>query len=295
MPEGHTIHRLARDLRKSLVGKSLVVSSPQGRLATDRINGSRLESVDAVGKHLFMMFSEASLHIHLGLFGRFFRKRSDVPPKPAVRLRLEAAPMAWELSGATICAWTDEEEIASITARLGPDPLSERCDPNRAWTAIRASDRPIGALLLDQQVIAGIGNVYRAEILHLAKIHPMTPGSALTLSQYRRLWSLTKSLLERGVTEGRIRTVDKAEHGPRKGSLYVYGRRDCRTCGALIERLQIAQREIAFCSKCQASLAARTPKKESASKKVTQVSTTKAKTKAASAKRKTKSASAKKR
>lgn len=252
MPEGHTIHRLARDLSKDLVGRVVSVASPQGRLATDRVDGSRVEMVDAVGKHLFLRFSEGSLHVHLGLFGRFRKTRATEPTRPSVRLRLVSGAIAWELSGPTICAWIGEEEIADIVARLGPDPLSQTADPTRAWKVIHTSKRAIGALLLDQEVIAGIGNVYRAEILHLVGVHPELPGNELPSATYRKLWRITKALLERGVEEKRIRTVDDVVHeGARRGTLHVYGRRDCRRCGTLVGRLKVAQREIHFCPSCQ--------------------------------------------
>jgi formamidopyrimidine-DNA glycosylase len=93
----------------------------------------------------------------------------------------------------------------------GPDPLRADADPSRAWERIHSSRAPIGLLLMDQSVIAGIGNIYRSEILHLLKIHPRTPGEQITRKQFDQLWTLAKRLLELGVKHNRIITIDEKD------------------------------------------------------------------------------------
>jgi endonuclease-8 len=254
VPEGHTIHRLARDLARDLVGPPLRVSSPQGRVRTESVDGSRLEGTEAVGKHLFLHFSEATLHVHLGLFGRFRRARAPRgPSRPTIRLRLETETWVWELSGATASEWIDDAGIDAITDRLGPDPLSARADPKRAWQAISRSRRPLAALLLDQKVIAGIGNVYRAELLHILRLPPDFRGEELAHPTFRKLWRVTQALLERGVKEKRIRTVDGTSRGAgRKDAVYVYGRASCHSCEGTVRRATVAQRTLYYCPSCQA-------------------------------------------
>lgn len=253
MPEGHTIHRLARDLARDLVGHPLRVSSPQGRVRTEGVDGSRLEGTEAIGKHLLLHFSDATLHVHLGLFGRFRRVRAPrAPSRPTIRLRLESDAWVWELSGATASEWIDDAAIDALTERLGPDPLSPRADPKRVWQVISRSRRPLAALLLDQKVIAGIGNVYRAEILHILRLPPDLRGQQLAHPTFRKLWRVTQALLERGVKERRIRTVEGSSRGAgRKDSVHVYGRPSCRSCGAGVRRATVAQRTLYYCPACQ--------------------------------------------
>ena len=188
MPEGHTLFRLAAALDDAFAGKRVRVSSPQGRFAAEaaQFDGQLLEGAESAGKHLFIEFAgERFVHVHLGLIGKF-----DVLPGPAVpavgqvRLRLETAgptdpPAYADLRGATQCALIGPERRATVLAGLGPDPLRADADPDRAWDRIRRSDRSIGDLLMDQAVLAGVGNVYRAEVLFRHRLHPLRPGRTL--------------------------------------------------------------------------------------------------------------------
>jgi endonuclease VIII len=265
MPEGHTIHRLARDQRRDLRGHPVAAWSPQGRFADGaaRIDGAVLRRSDAWGKHLFHTWSTGELlHVHLGLIGKFARRASP-PPAPVgeVRLRLEGPAGTWDLSGPVICAVITPDERDAVVARLGPDPLRPDADLGRFVRRVRRSDRPIGDLLLDQAVIAGIGNVYRAELLFLTGIHPSTPGRALTEEQLVAIWDLAVTLLKIGVRRNRIVTIDPAElRGPiaavRRGEgVHVYHQEICRRCGSAIEQAELAGRRIDACPTCQPRIA----------------------------------------
>ncbi|MFO0675757.1 MAG: DNA-formamidopyrimidine glycosylase family protein [Polyangiaceae bacterium] len=256
MPEGHTIHRLARDLARTFAAKSVRISSPQGRFPeAASLDGTILTGAFAVGKHLFLDFDRARVHVHLGLFGRFKKSRPGAPPRPSVRLRIAADDVAWDLSGPTACALVDDLAYARLRERLGSDPLSGRTRSADVWKRIHRSRRAIGALLLDQSVIAGLGNVYRAEILFLVGLHPSTPGKDVPKSTFEAIWSLSKDLLARGVSANRIVTVplDERRHAPRsrREQLYVYKRRTCRRCGSGILRSTVAQRTMYHCPVCQ--------------------------------------------
>ncbi len=180
MPEGHTIHRLALDLGRDFAGKLVAASSPQGRFRdAARIDGTELTRAHALGKHLFLDFGERCVHVHLGLFGKFKRRRLGEPPRPTVRLRLATESAVWDLTGPTACELVDAKELAALRARIGGDPLAEGTRPAATWKRVSRSKRAIGALLLDQSIYAGIGNVYRAEILFLAGVNPLVPGTEL--------------------------------------------------------------------------------------------------------------------
>ena len=261
MPEGHTIHRLARDLRRTLSGGPVHAWSPQGRFADGAalLDGRPLRRADAWGKYLFCDFGTGDvLHVHLGLIGKFRPKPAPAPdPVGIIRLRLEGERATWDLSGPTRCELITRDEVRAITAKLGADPLRRTPDVGAARAKFARSSRPVGAYLLDQSVIAGIGNVYRAELLFLCGIHPARPASSLDDDEFDELWRRTVDLLRIGVRLGRIVTTDPDEIGrPRsrmraEDRLYVYHRDHCRRCGTELGVLELGGRPIWFCPTCQ--------------------------------------------
>ncbi|MDO9457641.1 DNA-formamidopyrimidine glycosylase family protein, partial [Nocardioides sp.] len=125
MPEGHSIHRLARRHRQLLVGRAVRTSSPQGRfeVGAATIDGQVLASTEAWGKHLFHRYDDHWLHVHLGLFGRFRDGRGEPPEaRGALRLRLVADDAWADLRGPTACELLDDGGRDVLLARLGPDP-----------------------------------------------------------------------------------------------------------------------------------------------------------------------------
>lgn len=260
MPEGHTIHRLAREQARDLAGSKVRAWSPQGRFSDSAalLDGLRLERTEAFGKHLFHHYDGLHLHIHLGLIGKMARHAAPVPdPVGQVRLRLEGAEVAWDLSGPMFCRLVTPEEIDAITSRLGPDPLRRDADPERFIDRVRRSPAPIGALLLDQSVVAGIGNVYRAEVLFLHGIDPRTPGRVLPGEQLRALWDELVLQLREGLRRNRIVTIRPEERDravsrmSKSDALYVYHHENCRRCGTQIEMITVGARRIDMCPTCQ--------------------------------------------
>jgi endonuclease VIII len=261
MPEGHTIHRLAKGLRSTLGGTPVAAWSPQGRFSEGAalIDGNPLVRAEAWGKYLFCDFGIGQvLHVHLGLIGKF---RQPVvahdPPRGQIRLRLEGPDAVWDLSGPSRCELLSPDDRDRIVGQLGADPLRRGADPDQVRRAFRSTQRPVGAVVLDQSVIAGIGNVYRAEVLFLAGIHPARPAASLDPHEVDRIWAISVELLQAGVRLGRIVTTDPAEIGrPRSRMtaderLYVYHREVCRRCGSDITTLPIGGRPIWFCPTCQ--------------------------------------------
>ena len=257
MPEGHTIHRAANDLRRALANKVLIVNSPQGRFAggASVLDGRECLSVDAYGKHLLLGFEDSLwLHIHLGLFGRIRRRKVPaMEPRGAVRVRLESETHVVDVSGPTICTNIDSAELAALIDRIGPDVLREDADPLRAISRISRSRAPIGRLLMDQSVIAGIGNIYRTELLWRAGIHPDIPGKSIEEAEIWRLWHDASRLLKLGVKRNAIIT---AEHAMQSRSRYrertnIFGKSNCPSCRNTIRRLEIAGRRAFVCDTCQ--------------------------------------------
>ena len=261
MPEGHTIHRLARDIGAGLTGAAVGASSPQGRFAdgATAIDGRVLERTDAHGKHLFLeLEGDLLVHVHLGLYGTFVRFAQPMPePKGALRLRLETPKVGWDLRGATACELLSRAGKAAIVARLGPDPIRRDADPEQAWAALQRRRATIGQALMDQTVVAGVGNVYRAEVLFAHGIHPLTPANEIERPVWDSMWAWLVEALRRGVKEGRIVTVDPREAGkPRRRmtvaeSRYVYKQPVCLRCATLVRRWDLAGRFAYACERCQ--------------------------------------------
>ena len=305
MPEGHTLHRLAGSLNTAFAGTTPAVSSPQGRFVDGAalLDGRRLLEADAWGKHLFVEFEgEAFLHVHLGLIGTFEVTPLTLtpdgtyavpPPVGAVRVRLLSAggpPSAThpdvrpaylaELRGATLCEVATAEQVEGVVARLGPDPLRPHADPERAWARISKSTRSIADLLMDQAVLAGVGNVYRCEVLFRHRVDPHRPGRELRRATWEAIWADLRLLLPIGVRVGQIVTMDDQvqevllggydpdavpisptgvsawrpnPQGALERRYYVYKRQGepCRVCGSRVRTAEVAGRNLYWCGRCQ--------------------------------------------
>ena len=261
MPEGHTIHRLARDHTRDFVGHRTAVSSPQGRMTQSAalVDGRTLVQVDPYGKHLFYRWdNDVTVHVHLGLFGKYARFASPPPaPRDTVRMRIATVRWTVDLVGPTDCRAISDDEEAAIRARLGPDPIRPDADPEVAWARLSRRRIPVGQALLDQKVMAGVGNVYRAEALFVHGIHPDRPANTLTRAEFDALWATIVTMLRQGVKDARIITVDPAEFGRRRSSIkskeavFVYKQHACRRCTTPIDRWNLAGRWAYACPTCQ--------------------------------------------
>lgn len=264
MPEGHTIHRLARQHQQTFGGQVVHAASPQGRFVEGAalIDGRVLRRTEAFGKHLLHHYAGGVLlHVHLGLYGKFVTGTGSPPaPRGALRLRLSAESHWADLRGPTACELLEPAERAALLTRLGPDPLRRDAEPSRALARIVRSRTSVAALLMDQTVIAGIGNVYRAELLFRHRLNPFLPGRDLGETQWASLWADLVVLMAAGVRTGRIVTILPEDRPRKRGILtreesgYVY-RRDglpCRVCGTEIRSELLVGRNLFWCPHCQA-------------------------------------------
>lgn len=359
MPEGHTVHRLARAFGELFAGETLAVSSPQGRFAAGAalLDGHVLVASEAWGKQLFLGFVDPAragagrsgavgagnvpddlrwLRVHLGLYGawtfasdgstavvhaigaprRRIGERETVPsgpgtpegvadgavpddawsapaPRGAVRVRLLGAHAVADLTGPTACEVITEEERRGVLDRLGPDPIREpgpgEPDPRETFvTAVRRSRSAVGLLLMNQDVVAGVGNIYRAESLFRARLDPMRPGRDVPAEDLRALWDDLVVLMRDGTRTGAIVTTrpedrddpaaSVASGGPAPAgtgpgrrrvrqntdeapgavpddqAFYVYHRDGlpCRVCGTPVLLKELAGRNLYWCGVCQA-------------------------------------------
>ncbi|HWH27209.1 MAG TPA: DNA-formamidopyrimidine glycosylase family protein [Pseudolysinimonas sp.] len=309
MPEGHSVHRIARQFREHFLHTPVTVTSPQGRFASGaaQLDGHEIVLARAVGKQLFLEFNHGLwLRVHLGLYGawdfagevglmrggegeaslssigapRLTRLRmaeseslrpddtdgaGTFPPDPigAVRVRLLTERAVADLRGPTACEVQLPEQAAASIAKLGPDPLVD--DPavgeQRFVDAVRRKPTAIALLLMDQSVISGIGNVYRAELLFRARLNPFTPGRELPEDVVRELWRDWAHLLAIGVETGQMMTMDDLDAedyaravASRDDRHWVYHRtgEPCRVCGAAIAMQDIGGRRLYWCPVDQA-------------------------------------------
>jgi formamidopyrimidine-DNA glycosylase len=318
MPEGHSVHRIARQFARSFEGPPVQVTSPQGRFAPGAaaLDGHAIVQSRAVGKQMFLEFDHHLwLRVHLGMYGawdfagdiavttlspaerggrvaggrvaganedspwsigapRRTRLRmaeseklqpelQEWPPAPigAVRVRLLTPVAVADLRGPTACEVQTIEEVDATIARLGPDPLVDGPAGEDAFVEnVGRRNVAIGQLLMDQEVVAGIGNVYRAEMLFRARLDPYTPGREVPAELVRELWRDWSYLLGVGVETGQMLTMDgltgedlERAKSSRDDRHWVYHRtgEPCRVCGTPIAMAEMAGRNLYWCPKDQ--------------------------------------------
>ena len=293
MPEGNEIHRWAERHEAAFGGKPVRVDGPQGRFTdVDVIDGRKLERVMAVGKHLGYDFGkDRILHVHLGLQGDFTEGSGPLPDvRGALRLRMwnavaikkpavpgvskrhgwyseddgtghiDAEKVAWvELRGPMDCSVYTQEKWDGLLKRLGPDPLNGD-GPEKMIAKVGKSRKSIGELLMDQVVAAGIGNIYRAELLYRARLSPFTEGSEVAEETLRSIWKEAGLLMKAGMVDRRIVTTKPSDRPHSKGQAlkeeahYVYRRngRPCFVCGTTVLKKEMAGRNLFWCPTCQA-------------------------------------------
>jgi endonuclease-8 len=271
MPEGHTIERVAREHSSLFKGTQVRVDSPQGKFAEGAalLDGGTVVAVQAIGKHSLHRVRKPGapprhdlfLHVHLGLYGKWL---TGVPPLPPVtglvRLRLWNESAFAQLRGATVSEVLDVPGMRALRARLGEDPLRSKNAGLEAFERISHSGRPVGLLLMDQAVLAGVGNVYRAEILYRHRINPHRPGTLVTGEEWNEIWADLLKLMRAGVRSGRIVTTRPEDRARRTGPAsledahYVYKRHEqpCRICGTTVLREEFGGRRLYWCPTCQA-------------------------------------------
>ena len=263
MPEGDTIFQIAAALRPLLVGQEVLAaraSTPGPRM--ERVIGSHVTAVEPVGKHLLIRFDNGlALHTHLRMGGTWHRYA------PGERWRMAAwkARVVLEVPDhVVVCFNAPVAELMPDRATglhpalvaLGPDLLRDDFDADEAFRRLRSrADLEVAEALLDQRVMAGVGNVFKCEILFAESVNPWTPVAALGDETLRALISTARRLLLDNTTPGRPHRVTTRGDPSARGSLWVYGRanRPCSRCATPIQvRRQGQHNRITYwCPRCQ--------------------------------------------
>lgn len=230
----------------------------------DTVVGAHEDSVWSIGapRRARLRMAESEKVLEVGGAGG---EDQTWPPEPVgqVRARLLVENAVADLRGPTACEVIDAQAVARVIAGLGPDPLVDRgkAAEERFVTTVRAKSTPIGLLLMDQSVVSGIGNVYRAEMLFRARQSPFTPGKLVPEDVVRALWRDWVKLLKIGVETGQMLTMDGLRGEARRRALahradrhWVYHRtgEPCRVCGTPIAMEIAAGRKLYWCPNCQA-------------------------------------------
>ncbi len=266
MPEGDTIFRTATSLRRWLTGRRVTeATSSVGGIDARRLIDRRVEGVNALGKHLLIHFSgDLVVHSHMRMTGSWHVYPTGERwrrPAGQARLVLEAGARSAICFNAPVVELLAARDVARhpVLRRLGPDLLvpgaADRFVGARARARVRASPT-VGELLLDQQVMAGIGNLYRCETLFLCALDPWTPSLAVSDGTLDELMGTASRLMAANATAGNgIRRFD----GP-AGLTWVYrrGGLTCRRCGTVVARAMLGRqaRSLYWCPGCQPTSAA---------------------------------------
>ena len=276
MPEGDTLARIAIALRPYLAGR--VVTAARARLPgpqVSRIVGQKIDAVDAAGKNLLIKFDGGlELRTHLGLHGSWHRYR----PGETWRRPPSRAALVIEVPGAVAVCFDAPvvelferraEVVHPVISMLGPDLVAPNYDQAEAVRRLRDPARaqmPIGEAILDQRAVAGVGNVFKSEVLFIEKVDPFVPVGTLDEATLERVLTTAREFLQANARSdapaGRTTTID-TKTGKRlaPSRLWVYDRagRPCHRCGTLIrEESQGSElpRTTYFCPSCQASVTA---------------------------------------
>lgn len=273
MPELPEAETIVRGLRRVIVGSRIrrvevvhadVLRQPR-RAFSARLLDRTFTAVGRRGKNVVMRLDGGSvLAVNLGMTGRLLPfpsapRGSDRPTHPAVRIRLV---------GGGVIVFDDQRRFGTVEAldaaawrarsrRMGPEPLESAFTPRRLLRDLRRSRAPLRSWLLDQRRIAGVGNIYAAEALYLAGLHPRRPANGVAPEEAARLHGAIRSVLREAIHDGgtTIRDYRNAEGG--EGAygrrLHVYGREGepCPGCGGEVERIVFSNRSAYFCPACQ--------------------------------------------
>ncbi|MGA2504550.1 MAG: bifunctional DNA-formamidopyrimidine glycosylase/DNA-(apurinic or apyrimidinic site) lyase [Anaerolineales bacterium] len=274
MPELPEVETITRTLRPVLIGKTILsadlrwprtLATPSPAAFKKRLIGQRIDSISRRAKFLDLHLSNAHLIIHLRMSGDLLVVLGGYHPAKHDRLILQ-------LSGDTSLIFTDPRKFGrvwlvkdtdEIFRDLGMEPLSDGFSPEWLYSALRNRQRQLKPLLLDQNFIAGLGNIYADEALFLAKLHPLTPSDSITKKQGNGLWRAIREVLEEGIRRNGASIDWVYRGGDFQNHFRVYGRtgEPCQVCKTPIERITVGQRGTHFCPHCQVRAKPKNPVK----------------------------------
>lgn len=264
MPELPEVETIARCLRPELTGRTVqsacllwrrTLATPSPEEFAGQINGREITGVGRRAKYLDIQLAGLHLFLHLRMSGDLYLRPLPYPPERHDRLILE-------LSGNRALVFNDPRKFGrawltahpeDVLGRLGPEPFDPAFTPQEFHVRLLQHRRQIKPLLLDQSFLAGLGNIYTDEALHLAELHPLRISDTINFEEAARLYHAIQTVLMAGI-EHHGASIDWVYRGGDFQNYFrVYGRKGkpCPRCGAPIERLIIGQRSTHICPQCQ--------------------------------------------
>jgi formamidopyrimidine-DNA glycosylase len=264
MPELPEVETIIRTLRPVLLEKKILsadllwdrtLASPAPPEFQKEIRGQQIQDVHRRGKFIQMKLSNAHLIIHLRMSGDLLVILGGYQPGTHDRLILK-------LTDDRTLVFTDPRKFGrvwlvadpnAVFHGLGPEPLSEEFTPAWLHAALHGQSRQLKPLLLDQSFIAGLGNIYTDEALHMARLHPLTPSDAVTQQEAEILWMAIREVLEEGIRRNGASIDWVYRGGDFQNHFRVYQRQGepCPVCGTKIVRMVVGQRGTHICPACQ--------------------------------------------
>lgn len=268
MPELPEVETIARKLKPQLIGKSIenaylrwprTLAFPTSRKFGEQVKGQVIEDVTRRAKYFILRLSNFSLLIHLRMSGDLQVKEGKIKAEKHDRLILRLLSADGELSS---LVFNDTRKFGrvwltanpeEVLGKLGPEPLSRRFTPEWLYTSLHSRHRLLKPLLLDQTFLAGLGNIYVDESLHLAKLHPLAASDAITEEQAKSLHEAICNTLKEGIRRNGASFDWVYRGGEYQYHFRVYDRtgKPCPVCGTPIERIIVGQRSTHFCPTCQ--------------------------------------------
>jgi formamidopyrimidine-DNA glycosylase len=276
MPELPEVETIVRKLRPHLIGKTIkdaelrwarTLALPSPRKFKELIKGQEIKEVTRRAKFFILSLSNFSLLIHLRMSGDLFIKEGKIEPEKHDRLilRLSSAEdghLSNLVHRTASLVFNDTRKFGrvwltanpeEVLGKLGPEPLSRAFTPQWLHTALHSKHRQLKPLLLDQTFLAGLGNIYTDEALHLAKLHPLAVSDFVTVKQAEVLHEAVRKVLKEGIRRNGA-SIDWVYRGGEFQNYFrVYDRegKPCSVCGTKIERILVGQRSTHFCPNCQ--------------------------------------------
>jgi len=268
MPELPEVESIARKLKTQLLGKTIqearlhwprTLVFPTARKFSRWIKGQVVKDVTRRAKYFILRLSDFSLLIHLRMSGDLLIKEGKIKPEKHDRLILSLLSADNRLSN---LVFNDTRKFGrvwltaspeDVLGKLGPEPLSRAFTPGWLHTALHNKHRLLKPLLLDQTFLAGLGNIYADESLHLAKIHPLAASDSVTVDQAQALHDAIRKVLKEGIRRNGASFDWVYRGGEYQNYFRVYDRagKPCPVCGTNIERIIVGQRSTHFCPTCQ--------------------------------------------
>ena len=272
MPELPEVETIARKLKPHLLGRTIqgaqlrwqrTLAFPSPTKFRERIRGQEIKEVTRRAKYFILRLSDYSLLIHLRMSGDLsIKEESKIKPEKHDRLILSLLSSSLGNSTLSHLVFNDTRKFGrvwltadpeEVLGTLGPEPLSRRFTPAWLHTALQGKHRLLKPLLLDQTFIAGLGNIYTDESLHLAKLHPLASSDSVTVSQAGLLQQAICAVLKEGIRRNGASFDWVYRGGEYQNHFRVYDRagKPCPVCGTNIERIIVGQRSTHFCPRCQ--------------------------------------------